>query len=131
MLKEPADKPATPFVLGEVPKDKASAEAKSKGRVAAEATFKEHVADPREYIQNLIGVARGVQLILENLPERKIDHSVAWALADVLSIVIEPADAYFFESVGELNSSILEEHLEILLERDLAKVREKIDEEER
>jgi len=38
----------------------------------------------------------------------------------------EPADAYYFNSLGELNENIPDVHLALLLKRKLKKVRERI-----
>ena len=78
-----------------------------------------------EAIQQLIEAARGVGLILSSHRE-PMDENLAWNLGILLQSVVGPVDAYYFGSLGELNASIYDDHLAVLLERELKKVRAKI-----
>jgi hypothetical protein len=78
-------------------------------------------------VQNLIAVSRGVALILESMWENmkdKREQPVVMGLAAALFNAVDPADAYFFASAGELNERrIHPAHRIYLLEKELEKAR--------
>ena len=58
-----------------------------------------------DLVADLVGVARGVQLILwhtsEHLPSDRSDfNSIATGLSMALRLVVDPTDAYFFVASG-------------------------------
>jgi hypothetical protein len=83
---------------------------------------------PGDSIQDLIGVARGVALIINSihaLPEDRGDcQNLLWNLATALKCAVEPADADYFGSPGELNERIPTSQRIRLLEKELEKARQ-------
>jgi hypothetical protein len=84
-------------------------------------------------IEDLINVARGAALILSSMWEYMEDgheQAVISGLASALRNAVEPADAYFFESVGDLNKRLRPRHLVHLLEKQLEDARRDVAAEE-
>jgi hypothetical protein len=84
-------------------------------------------SDKADLVADLVGVARAVQLILwhlsKRIPENGDFDTIASGLSMALRYVVDPTDAYFFSSLGDLNNEIPKAHLALLLESELEKVR--------
>ena len=86
--------------------------------------------DKADLVADLVGVARAVQLILwhlsKRIPENGDFDTIASGLSMALRYVVDPTDAYFFSSLGDINNEIPKAHLALLLEKELEKVRAKM-----
>jgi hypothetical protein len=87
--------------------------------------YREDKSHESDVIQELMENARGVALILCGC-RGEMDESLAWQLGKLLKSVVEPADAYYFGSLGDLNDAIGGRYLAVLLKRQLNAVRAKI-----